>query len=380
MHRNLIIAASLLLTSASLPAQSAQPLGADVAAGRPLPLHIGGRVVRTEDPVGYRRQWPGTYIEGAFQGQAVDLGVGPGAVSLRIRVDDGAPIPLVRPAPGLYRIAAKGAGRHRIRVDVASESQDGATELRGLFAPTGTTPLPAPRPRARQIEFIGDSHTVGYGNTATSRQCSRDVIWRTTDTTLGPAGVMAARYGADYRVNAISGRGVVRNYGGFAAPTLPQAYPFALFDGHSPAAPQDWHPQLVVMALGTNDFSTALKAGEPWPNRDALHADYERTYRDFIGTLRRRYPQAFLILWATDMADGEIAREVDTVVTQLQAQGEHRIAFVPVNGLGFKGCDAHPDTTDDRRIAAAIGRVIDARPDIWKRTKAIRKRPVSPAP
>ncbi|WP_230480870.1 SGNH/GDSL hydrolase family protein [Sphingomonas sp. Leaf21] len=338
------------------------PLGAGAQAGRPLPLHIGGRVV---DRDGYRRQWPGTYFEGRFRGPAVDLSVGPGAVSLRIRVDGGAAMPLVKPQPGLYRIAAKGAGDHNIRVDVASESQAGPTVVRGLFAPQGSMALPAPAARARQIEFIGDSHTVGYGNTSPDRQCSQDVIWRTTDTTLGVPGVTAARYDADYQVNAISGRGIVRNYGGFAAPTVPEAYPYALFDGQIRATTPGWHPQVVVIALGTNDFSTPLKPGERWADRDALHADYERTYTAFVGGLRKAYPSAFFVLWATDRADGEIAREVSKVTDMLRAGGEKRIAFVPVNGLAFSGCDSHPDLADDRLTAATIERAIDAQPGIW---------------
>ncbi|MEJ8630146.1 hypothetical protein P0F65_10470 [Sphingomonas sp. I4] len=88
--------------------------------------------------------------------------------------------------------------------------------------------------------------------------------------------------------------GVVRNYGGFAAPTLPEAYPFALFDGRTPAATPGWHPQVVVVALGTNDFSTPLKPGERWADRDALHDDYEHHYVAFVGRLRKAYPKAFL--------------------------------------------------------------------------------------
>lgn len=355
------------LSLAGLPAHAEQtdvirPLARTAPTGTPLALHVGGRVVSRD---GYRRQWPGTYWEAAFRGPAVDLAVGPGAVSLRIRVDGGAPVSLVRPTPGLYRIAAKGSGAHRIRVDVASESQAEPTVLRGLFVPKGVTPLPAPAARPRQIEFIGDSHTVGYGNTSPVHQCSQDAIWRTTDTTQGVAGVTAAKYDADYQVNAISGRGVVRNYGGFAAPTLPEAYPFALFDGRSPAATPDWHPQVVVIALGTNDFSTPLKPGERWADRDALHADYEHHYIAFVGRLRKAYPKALFVLWATDLADGEIAREVSRVTETLRAGGDRRVAFVPVNGLSFTGCDAHPSVADDQRIALAIERAIDAQPDIW---------------
>ena len=256
--------------SPSLPVTITR-LAADTPPGRPVALTVGGRVVA--DAAGYHRQWPGTYIEARFRGTAVDLTVGPGDVGLRIAVDGGTPVSLVRPAPGTYRIATTTPGAHRLRIDVASESQSGPTTIVGVSAAAGTTPLAPPMPRPRQIEFIGDSHTVGYGNTSRIGDCTDSQVWATTDTTRGPAGITAARFGADYRVNAISGRGVVRNYAGFAAPTLPRAYPFALLDGETPDRTTGWHPQVVVIGLGTNDFSTALKPGERWPTREALRAD-----------------------------------------------------------------------------------------------------------
>src|SRR5207237_1246644 len=81
----------------------------------------------------------------------------------------------------------------------------------GVFAAPGTVAAPL-RHRRRAIEFIGDSHTVGYGNTSPGRACTEDQVWATTDTSRGIAPLTAARYAADYQVNAISGRGVVRNY------------------------------------------------------------------------------------------------------------------------------------------------------------------------
>ncbi|WP_267387384.1 SGNH/GDSL hydrolase family protein [Sphingomonas sp. GC_Shp_3] len=366
-----VMAAPLCAASAPQPPGAIVQLGADVAQGRPLALHIGGRVVTngTAPNMRYQRQWPGTYLEARFRGPAVDLAVGPGDVSLRITVDGRAPIALVRPAVARYRIAAPGTGDHRIRVDVVSESQAGPTSFGGLFAPLGTTPLAPPPPRRRQIEFIGDSHTVGYGNTATTTDCTQDQVWGTTDTPHGPAGITAAHYDADYQINAISGRGIVRNYDGFAAPTMPQAYPYALLDGKTPERSTGWHPQVVVFALGTNDFSTKLKLGERWATRDALHADYERTYAAFVRQARQRYPGAFVLLWATDLANGEIAREASLVAANLRQAGDRRIAFVEVDGLHFTGCHGHPDLADDRTIAATLERVIDAQPRVWDRHK-----------
>ncbi len=73
-----------------------------------------------------------------------------------------------------------------------------------------------------------------------------------------------------------------------------------------------------------------------------------------------------MIVWATDLAQGEIAREAGRVVALAHAAGDRRIAFVPVRRLAFSACHGHPSVADDRLIADAIGRAIDARPDAWK--------------
>ncbi len=355
-----LIAATLLSTSAIAAAPTVTPITAK--AGAALPVHIGGRIERTAD--GYKRQWPGTYFEAAFRGPSALLRIGQGDVILHVSVDGTPAAKLVKPKPGLYRVAGLSNGRHTIRADVASESQSGPTVFGGFYAAPGTRALPAPI-RTRQIEFIGDSHTVGYGNISTKRDCTQDEVWATTDTAQAMPALTARRYGADYQVNAISGRGIVRNYDGMAADTVPVAYPFTLFDKARRYADPAWHPRLFVIALGTNDFTTPLHPGEPWKTRDALHADYERHYVDFVKRLRARDPKAHVVLWATDMADGEIASEVGKVAARLKAEGERNIAFVPVTGLAFTGCHAHPSTADDARITTALSTYIDAHPEIW---------------
>lgn len=348
----LIAAAFLLATPAGVRIEAVA-----TKAGAPLPMHVVGRTSQG------MRQWPGTYYETAFRGAGALFRVGPGEVSLRIRIDGGAPLALVKPAPGLYRVAGLGAGAHRLRIDVASESQAGPTGFGGFFALPGTRPRP-PAARATQIEFIGDSHSVGYGNTSSKRECTEDEVWATTDTSQGIAPLTAARYGADYQVNAISGRGIVRNYGGFLADTLPQAYPYALLDHKIPYRDPAWKPRIIVIALGTNDFTTPLHGGEKWKSRDALHADFEASYAAFLKRLRAANPEAHFILWATDMADGEIAAEVRKVVERVRASGERRIGFVPVRGLALTGCNYHPNLADDRAIAAALGAYIDSNAEI----------------
>jgi lysophospholipase L1-like esterase len=356
----ILLSAALLATSA--PSAPITLVSTSVTAGPALPMHIGGRVERTAN--GYKRQWPGTYFETAFRGRSLFLKIGAGDVILRVSVDTASVAKLVKPKPGLYRIEGLADGRHSVGVDVVSESQAAPTVFGGFFADGNTRPLPVPG-RVRQIAFIGDSHTVGYGNVSAKRDCTEAEVWATTDTSLGIPAVTARRYGADYQVNAISGRGIVRNYNGMPGDTVPEAYPYTLFDKAMRDVDTRWHPQLIVVALGTNDFTTPLRPGEPWATRDALHAAYEARYVAFVKQLRARDPAAHVLLWATDMANGEIAAEVAKVAEKLMADGQRNVAFVPVTGLAFSGCHAHPSTVDDDRIATALAGYIDAHPEIW---------------
>lgn len=337
--------------------------------GAALPIRTHGRVVRRAGMA--VRQWPGTYWETGFTGTGAAIRIGPGDVSLRVTVDGGRPRALVRPRAGFYRIDGLAPGAHRLRVQVVSESQAGPTAFGGIYALPGTVARALPV-RARRIEFIGDSHTVGYGNTSGKNECTQAEVWETTDTAQGVAGQLAAAYRADYRVNAISGRGVVRNYNGGQGDTLPKAYPFALLDHDVRADDAGWRPQLIVVSLGTNDFSTPLHNGERWAMRDALHADYEARYMAFVRKLRAAHPGAFVLLWATDMADGEIATEGDRVAERLRAAGDRRVAMVRVNGLRFAGCHGHPDVADDRAIAGALSAYVDAHPEVWRPRPAAR--------
>lgn len=352
------------LLGTPVTAQEIARVTTEPAGLRPLPARVQGRAAIQPDGM-LLRQWPGTYFETAFHGDEVYFRVGAGDVGLRVSVDGAAAMPLVKPAAGLYRVAGlKRDGEHLLRVSVASESQGGPTGFGGFLAGAATQPAALPR-RARQVEFIGDSHTVGYGNTSATRQCTPAEVWATTDTTQGVAGLVSARYGADFRVNAISGRGVVRNYDGFAADTLPQAYPFALFDRSRPADDTGWQPQVIAISLGTNDFSTPLRAGEPWATREQLREAYEAAFVRFIDQLHRRVPGAYVVLWIAAADGSEVQTAVARVVERVRRSGNVRIGFVPVPGLSMAGCDWHPSVADDRRIVEALARHLDAQQDVW---------------
>jgi lysophospholipase L1-like esterase len=332
------------------------------------PLRSGGRVEKTVDEgkIVYRSQWPGVYFETSFTGTAVDFQLGRGDGIFHVLVDGQPVTKLVKPLQGLYTIEGLTPGQHVARIEIASENQNAPIDFGGFFAERSEY-ASAPQALSRSIEFIGDSHTVGYGDTSLTRQCTPEEVWLKTDTSQAFGPLIAKHYNADYRINAISGRGLVRNYNGFKADSLPQSYSFMLFDKKEPAPDTGWRPQVVVIALGTNDFSTGLNPGEKWKSREELHADYEKTYVGFVQDLRTKYPEAFFILGAPEVANGELQREVHNVIDQLKAAHETRLAFAAFDQLELTACDGHPSLADHKRVAQIIIDTIDAQKAVWSK-------------
>ena len=355
-------------------AHAAQPVVHKVSslpALTPLTMSTGGRIFASPTAIpnsfgatDFTYQWPGTYFRAAFRGTAVFFRIVKGDQILHIVVDGQAATPLVKPEASVYAIEGLSEGKHAISVLVATESQAGPNAFGGFAVPSGEKVLTPPR-RRRQIEFIGDSHTVGYGNSSPKQDCTQDEVWATTDNSHAFGPLTASHYHADYQINAISGRGIVRNYNGTPADTLPQAYPYVLFDKLNPYTDPTWNPQVIVIALGTNDFSTPLNPSEKWKTRDQLHADVEASYLRFLQTLHANHPHAYLILWATGIANGEVESEAQKVVAQARAQGFTRLTFLPIDHLAFTGCHSHPSLPDHRAISSRLEQVIDSTPHIW---------------
>jgi len=366
------LACAALLATPAYAAPPAVHKVLSLPALTPLRMSTSGRIfaspTTTPNSFGdtdFTYQWPGVYFRAAFKGSSVFFRVVKGNQILHIMVDGQATASLVKPEAAVYAVDGLGKGKHEISVLVATESQAGPNTFGGFAIAAGEKALAPPR-RRRQMEFIGDSHTVGYGDISATRTCSEDEVWARTDDTQAFGAMTAEHYDADYQINAISGRGVVRNYGGFQADTLPQAYPYVLFDKQQKYSDPSWKPEVLVIALGTNDFSTPLHAGEPWKTRDELHADYEATYLKFLGELRAGNPGALIIVWATDMAEGEIEAEAQKVVDAMKKRGDRHIIFLPVNGLGFGACNFHPGLVDEKAIADKLEHLIDANQYVWR--------------
>jgi lysophospholipase L1-like esterase len=344
-----------VLLSVANPPGAAQP-------AKPLPVHVGGRVLRAPDG-SLLFGWPGVYFESRFNGTAVLVAVDSMTEQMRVLVDGQQKASLDRAGRTRMAIRNLPPGDHVVRLEKLTESQTGGGRFLAFYPIVGSTPLPAMK-RQRQIEFIGDSYSVGYGNTSPGTTCTKQEVHDRTDTQHAFGPLAANRLGADYRVIAFSGRGVVRNYDGDApdAP-MPVLYPRALPDDatHLVGTEAGWRPQVIVIALGTNDFSTPLHAGERWQSQDALRGDFREKYVAFAKGILTRQPQASVILLAPAKAEADVRR----VATTLTAGNSRSVTSLSLGKLALAGCDYHPSLADHRALASTLQTALGRMPGLW---------------
>ena len=317
------------------------------APGPALPVHVGGRVLREADGA-YRFGWPGVYFEGRFWGTGVTVDVESKEDFFRLLVDGRERMLLKRPAAAVT-VSGLAPGEHVVRLEKLTESQTGSSRFRGFRVAAGGRALSAPHGRGA-VEFVGDSFTVGYGDASPNKTCTRQEVHDTTDTQRAFGPLAAKVRGFDYRVIAFSGFGIVRNYNGNrAGETMPGLYPRTIPEdaAHVEAGRGAWRPRVIVINLGTNDFSTPLHEGEAWKSGEALHAAYRTAYVAFARKLMAAQPQARLVL----MGGPTFAADIEAVAKALNSP---RVRTVRFEGLALDGCDFHPSLKDHEKLAALI--------------------------
>ena len=363
------VAFAALVAVAALPAAAKPHKAAHVADHTPLtplPLHTAGKMMHDMD--GYTYQWPGVYFEGNFKGNQAVVFFDDANTNYNVLLDGRQMMIVHKPGRLLVTVnTAANNGTHTLRVEKRSETQYATGAFGGFFVPDAADALPAPT-YARQIEFIGDSYTVGYGNTSAFTQCTPDDIFETTNAQEGFPALVGKHFNADYQINAFSGLGMVRNYDGHEHPKyrMPMLYPRAIFDDATPADQTGWHPQIIVIGIGGNDFSTALHDDEPWKTRDALIADYKATFVKFVQGLRAANPGAFILIDAPPAARAEYHDAVMAVFDALKASGETRIDALTLPETDNTGCNGHPNVHDDAKVAGVLEAYFEAHPALWQ--------------
>ncbi|MFZ2987089.1 GDSL-type esterase/lipase family protein, partial [Ideonella sp.] len=141
------------------------------------------------------------------------------------------------------------------------------------------------------------------------------------DGTRAYGAVVAERLGADYLGFAVSGIGITRTWDQLL---MPQVWNRAAPRLDAPELPAEAPPpDVVVVNLGQNDHGFPASRGEPFA------ADFAERYLAFVRDLRRRYPQARLVLaiggmpaWREQPA---LLPAIQAAAQRLRSEGDTRV-------------------------------------------------------
>jgi len=323
--------------------------------------------------------WPGVVIEARFTGRSLSLQLASREVHLEACVDGECQRIHVKGEMKEYPIAQNlKKGEHLLRLSKLSETIESQVELGGFLLEKGGALLPTEVASSRQIEVIGDSYTVGYGVESVGedglpgvdgRTCNDEKLLRTTNTQRAQGAIAAQLLSADYQINAFSGLGIVRAYNGSKDfSPFPHYYKRVLMNRESPKYnPQrppfglPWRPQVVVVALGTNDFSTPLQPHEStlFADRESLRNQFRHRYAQFLDLLREQYPGVRFALVSTNVGEEDELKEALALLLEEQEKAGHRDLFtVDLSTLTLYGCHWHPDLIDQKRNGKKLAEAI----------------------
>jgi hypothetical protein len=234
--------------------------------------------------------WPGSYAEFTFMGPGFIATVEGEGKCVRLSVDgrslDFGPLPK-GPQRLVWDVESRAYDHvHIARIQTTNEDSLGFFRILDL-APKGPASL-LERPmqtREHHIEWVGDSWTCGYGNLSPDSLVS--------DCTKSFASIAAESMNADYSLIAISGHGLVKNFGETppSRNTILSKYPRAF-----PEIPPSiqWSGRVAdigAVLIGENDFSFA-----PYPEPSAFIA----TYRKLLNQMRTRHKGIRIWILAVD--------------------------------------------------------------------------------
>lgn len=301
--------------------------------------------------------WSGVYIRAAFEGTSCSLRLNDGNNLYAVTIDNQTPQVLATDTATVYSVASDLADTvHTILIEKRTEASVGKGEFMGFILDEGKDLVAPDSAPARRIEFIGNSITCGYG--VEGESASSPFKPETENATLSYAGLVGRALNADYAMVAYSGRGVVRNYGDTnktSTEPMPSLYDRTccynstlIWDFTS------WIPQVVVINLGTNDFST-----QPQPDK----AVFQDAYTQLISRVQSNYPGVTIFCICGPLIGEPCATDIEEVVEQCKQNNTNKeIYYIEISTsvltMADRGSDWHPNISGQQKIVDRVLPVI----------------------
>jgi hypothetical protein len=310
------------------------------------------------NPKSVRFDWPGVQIRIRFEGTSCSVKLTDGNNDYNIFID-GKLHKIVRTNSDSIHVLASGLPNkdHTLLITKRTEALFGLATFEGfildggkdLIKPTGILK------RKRKIEFVGDSYFTGFGSEGDSSDCVFSRETQSSYVSFGPQ--LARKFDADYSIVAISGSGVVKNYGDSLRTSefpLPHYYNRACFNDTLLWDFNRWQPDAVVVRLGRNDYWQ-----KPHPKREMFRAAYLKLIKD----IRKNYPDTHIFALCSPMRKDPHCDYINSIVNELKYKNaDKKIHFIKVdvkfNQQRDFGCEKHPNRFGHKKIADFLEPII----------------------
>jgi lysophospholipase L1-like esterase len=244
---------------------------------------------------------------------------------------------------------------HEVRLKKRNEADYGTAQFTGFTLGVGGAFL-QPQAALHRIEFIGDSISNGYGDLGgTNANCTG--VFSNEDTTQAYGPETAAQLNADVMVSAWSGKGVIENNDTSTTELMPQIWLRSdPTDSNSAWTFTNYQPDVVVVNLGTNDFSNGIP--------DATQ--FTTAYGTFLQTIRSKYAQARIYVAIGPMLSGDTRTAAMTDLQAIVATAKSTLPngstislidfgtqMVDAEGNGA-ACDWHPTLATHLQMASQL--------------------------
>ena len=327
------------------PAEENIPVTPTPPVGTPGILYNGR--FSTSDSKGPICAWSGSNAELNFYGTEASVTLKSTGENWFQAIVDGKPQSpfMVNSTSTVKLVSGLTEGNHKLVLWKRTEASQGEVQFLGFTFGQGKLLAP-PAPLERKIEFIGDSITCAYGNEGTRKE--QPFTPKNENSYLSYAAITSRSLNASANFIAWSGIGITMNYGGSGGPLIQDRYLLTL-----PTSGVQWDfkryvPDVVVINIGTNDFSTVT------PDK----TKFITNYKNLVKQIRTNYPNSHIFCTIGPMLWGDGLQSCRSYVTEIvnsfKSTGDSKVYFVEYPGQlesnGY-GEDWHPSLITHQLMA-----------------------------
>lgn len=232
----------------------------------------------------------------------------------------------------------------RVRIIHLSEANNGAVGVKSIkTVSSAKNPVKPAAAKDLCIEFIGDSITCAYG--VEGKSSGEPFMTSTENFMKSYAYLTAQKLGADYSAVSYSGHGIISGYSSSGEKETGSLVPDC-YENVAKLAPYNkpWdfekhHSDVVVINLGTND-DTYVRT-----DPDTRLDEYAEGYFEFLKTVRKNNPDAYIICTVGTMGCDEMYPGIEKAVSEFESRVDGKIMCylsAVQNASNGYGSDWHP--------------------------------------